>query len=139
MWQNNQNTEMETPKLPAPTESELEILQVLWQKGPSTVRQVNDILNGKREIGYTTTLKLLQIMAEKRLVVRDTSDRVHVYAAAVEEALTQQHLLKRFVDTLFRGSASRLVMQALGNHEASAEELDEIKSLIEKIEQQPPK
>ena len=130
---------METPKLPAPTESELEILQVLWQKGPSTVRQVNDILNEKREIGYTTTLKLLQIMAEKRLVVRDTSDRIHIYEAAVEEALTQQHLLKRFVDTLFRGSASQLVMQALGNHEASAEELDEIKSLIEKIEQQPPK
>jgi BlaI family penicillinase repressor len=130
---------METPKLPAPTESELEILQVLWQKGPSTVRQVNDILNEKREIGYTTTLKLLQIMAEKRLVVRDTSDRVHIYEAAVEETLTQQHLLKRFVETLFRGSASQLVMQALGNHEASAEELDEIKSLIEKIEQQPPK
>lgn len=78
-------------------------------------------------------------MAEKRLVVRDTSDRIHIYEAAVEETLTQQHLLKRFVETLFRGSASQLVMQALGNHEASAEELDEIKSLIEKIEQQPPK
>lgn len=130
---------MEIPKLPTPTESELEILQVLWQKGPSTVRQVNDILNKKREIGYTTTLKLLQIMAEKRLVVRDTSDRIHIYEAAVGETITQQHLLKRFVDTLFRGSASQLVMQALGNHEASSEELDEIKLLIEKIEQQPPK
>ena len=130
---------MEKPNLPAPTESELEILQVLWQYGPCTVRKVNEILNAKREIGYTTTLKMLQIMAEKCLVVRDTSGRVHIYEASVEESATQQHLLKRFVDTLFRGSASRLVMQALGNHESSSEELDEIKSLIEKIEQQSPK
>lgn len=76
-------------------------------------------------------------MAEKRLVFRDTSDRVHIYEAAVEESTTQQHLLKRFVDTLFRGSASRLVMQALGSHPASAEELDEIKLLIEQIENDP--
>ena len=130
---------MTTPKQPAPTESELEILQVLWQMGPCTVRQVNDILNERREIGYTTTLKLLQIMAEKQLVSRDTSDRVHIYHAAVGESSTQQRLLKHFVDTLFRGSASQLVMQALGNHEASSEELDEIKSLIEKIEKQAPK
>jgi predicted transcriptional regulator len=130
---------MTTPKQPAPTESELEILQVLWQMGPCTVRQVNDILNERREIGYTTTLKLLQIMAEKQLVSRDTSDRVHIYHPAVGESSTQQRLLKHFVDTLFRGSASQLVMQALGSHEASSEELDEIKSLIEKIEKQTPK
>ena len=130
---------MTTPAQPTPTESELEILQVLWQMGPCTVRQVNDILNERREVGYTTTLKLLQIMAEKKLVSRDTSDRVHIYHAAVGESSTQQHLLKHVVDTLFRGSASRLVMQALGNHEASSEELDEIKSLIEKIEKQSPK
>lgn len=122
------------PTQPAPTESELEILQVLWQKGPATVRQINAELNNRREVGYTTTLKLLQIMAEKKLVFRDTSDRVHIYEAAVEESTTQQHLLKRFVDTLFRGSASHLVMQALGNHHASSEELDQIKSLIEAIE-----
>lgn len=122
------------PTQPAPTESELEILQVLWKLGPSTVRQINDKLNERREIGYTTTLKLLQIMAEKKLVFRDTSDRVHIYQAAVEESATQQRMLKRVVDTLFRGSASQLIMQALGNHEASSEELDEIKSLIEQIE-----
>ena len=130
---------MTTPKQPAPTESELEILQVLWQMGPCTVRQVNDILNERREVGYTTTLKLLQIMAEKQLVSRDTSDRIHIYHAAVGESIPQQRLLKHFVDTLFRGSASQLVMQALGNHEASSEELDEIKSLIKKIEKQTPK
>jgi predicted transcriptional regulator len=120
--------------LPQPTESELEILQIIWQRGPSTVREVNDLLNERREVGYTTTLKLMQIMAEKGLVRRDTSERVHVYEAAISESDTQQRLLKRFVDTLFRGSASQMVMQALGQHGASAQELDEIKNLIEAME-----
>lgn len=120
---------------PAPTESELEILQVLWIKGPASVRAINEELNQRREVGYTTTLKLLQIMFEKGLVQRDASERVHIYKAAVEESATQQRLLKRFVDTLFRGSATQLVMQALGNHEPSSEELDAIKSLIEQMEQ----
>lgn len=120
--------------LPQPTESELEILQIIWQRGPSTVREVNDLLNERREVGYTTTLKLMQIMAEKGLVRRDTSERVHVYEAVISESDTQQRLLKRFVDTLFRGSASQMVMQALGQHGASAKELDEIKSLIEAME-----
>jgi BlaI family penicillinase repressor len=122
-----------------PTDSELSILHVLWQKGPSTVRTVNDALSEHREVGYTTTLKLLQIMHDKGLVTRVEEGRTHVYAAAVSQEATQSVLLQQFVDTAFRGSAMKLVMQALGNHEASAEELDEIKALIAQMEQEPPK
>ncbi|MCO6487535.1 MAG: BlaI/MecI/CopY family transcriptional regulator [Phaeodactylibacter sp.] len=125
---------MDQRLIPKPTESELEILQVLWQHGPSPVRFVNDKLNEEREVGYTTTLKLMQIMAEKGLVWRNTDSRTHIYQAAVSEADTQKRLLQKFVDTTFRGSAMKLVMQALGNHQASPEELDEIKALIEKME-----
>jgi len=133
-----------------PTESELEILHILWEKGPATVRAVNDLLNerrksglsaarGKESAGYTTTLKLMQIMFEKGLVTRMEDGRTHTYTAAVREEDTQSLLLQQFVDNTFRGSAARLVMQALGNHEASAEELDEIKALIAQIEQNQPK
>ncbi|MDI9873076.1 BlaI/MecI/CopY family transcriptional regulator [Flectobacillus rivi] len=118
-----------------PTESELEILQVLWALGQVTVRQVNDELNKKREIGYTTTLKLMQIMFEKKLVTRTDEGRYHLYQSAVSEDETQQQLLDIFVDTAFKGSAMKLVMQALGNHQTSAEELDEIKKLIAQLEQ----
>ena len=121
-------------KINRPTDAELEILQVLWQKGPSTVRQVNEALNETRETGYTTTLKLLQIMLDKGLVERDDAQRKHIYATAVRESDTQQQLLRQFVDSTFRGSASRLVMQLLGNHNATPQELDEIKALIEKLE-----
>ena len=121
-----------------PTEAELAILQILWEHGPSSVRYVNDELNKARDvrdIGYTTTLKIMQIMAaDKGLVKRDTSSRTHIYRAAVSEAATRKNLLKKFVDSTFRGSAMELVMQALGNHETSQAELDEIKALIEKIE-----
>lgn len=121
-------------KLPKPTVAELQILQILWSQGPSSVREVNDILNKKRDVGYTTTLKIMQIMAEKGLAVRDTSTRTHIYKATVSEGDTQKQLLNRFLETTFKGSASKLVMQALGNHEASAEELEKIKALIKKIE-----
>ncbi len=117
-----------------PTEAELEILQILWEYGASSVRFVNDKLNEEREVGYTTTLKLMQIMADKGLVRRNTESRTHIYEAAASEADMQQRLLKRFVDKAFRGSAMKMVMQALGNHEASAEELDEIKALIRRLE-----
>lgn len=119
-----------------PTESELEILQVLWQRGPSSVREVNEVLNERRDTGYTTTLKMMQIMLDKGLVTRNTESRSHIYRAAVKESETQSQLLKQFVDATFRGSASRLVMQLLGNHKATPEELDEIKALIEKIEKE---
>lgn len=119
-----------------PTETELEILQVLWQKGPSSVREVHDALGSNREVGYTTTLKLMQIMAEKGLVCRNTDARSHIYEAALSEESVQQQLLDKFVHTAFRGSAMNLVMQALGQHQADAEELARIKELIRQIEDQ---
>ncbi|WP_324676252.1 BlaI/MecI/CopY family transcriptional regulator [Hymenobacter sp. GOD-10R] len=125
---------MSTSPLPKPTESELEILQVLWQHGPSTVRFVNDQLSQKRDVGYTTTLKLLQLMLEKGLVHRDDDSRTHVYRSAVRQEETQGLLLDRFVDTAFGGSAMKLVMQALGNRHTSREELDQIRSLLNEIE-----
>lgn len=125
---------MSKQSIPKPTDSELEILQILWQNGPSSVRFVNDYLNEKREVGYTTTLKLMQIMAEKNIAVRNTDSRTHIYAANISEKDTQNALLKKFVDATFRGSAMNLVLQALGNHETSREELDSIKALIKKIE-----
>lgn len=129
-------------QIPKPTEAELEILQILWKNGPSSVRQVHEQLNEARqaadreEVGYTTTLKLMQIMADKGLATRDTSTRTHIYAPAVAEEDTQQQLLQKFVDATFRGSAMKLVMQALGNHQTSPEELEEIKALIEKLEKE---
>jgi len=120
---------------PKPTEAELEILQVLWQQGPCSVRQVHEALGTGREVGYTTTLKLMQIMAEKSLVRRNTEARSHIYEAAAGEQEVQQQLLQRFVDTAFRGSAMSLVMQALGQHQAGSEELEQVKALIRQMEQ----
>ncbi len=117
-----------------PTDSELEILAYLWQQGPSTVRQVHDFLAKTKDAGYTTTLKLMQIMQEKGLVSRTEEGRSHIYTAQVSEEETQQSLLGRFVETAFRGSAAQLVMQALGNHKTSAEELDEIRNLLDNLE-----
>jgi BlaI family penicillinase repressor len=116
-----------------PTDSELEILHVLWTNGPSTVRQVHESLSQSRDIGYTTALKLMQIMHEKGLLTREESNRSHTYAAAVTEEETQRGLVDRFVETAFRGSASKLVMQVLGQHKASRQELDEIKKLLNQI------
>lgn len=119
-----------------PTESELDILNVLWEFGPSSVRFVNEKLSEKRnaEVGYTTTLKLMQIMVDKGLCYRDGNQRVHIYEAALKEKVAQGEYLKNMVNTLFRGSATELVMQALGNHSTSQNELDEIKKLIESLE-----
>jgi len=119
-----------------PTKSELEILQVLWKHGPSTVRLVNDQLNElKREVQYTSTLKLMQIMVEKGLLNRDESQMKHVYSAAAEESKTKNYLLERFVDTMYEGSASNLMMQLLSNKKPSQKELDEIKKLLKKFDQ----
>ena len=127
---------MSHKKFQKPTDAELEILQVLWAHGPSSVRFVNDQLNAIRKIGYTTTLKVMQIMVGKDLVNRNTDARTHIYEANVSEAETQSKLLENFLDTAFRGSATQLVMQALGNHQTSPQELAAIKNLIEKIENQ---
>ena len=117
-----------------PTRSELEILQVLWEHGPSTVRFVNDQLNIQREVNYTSTLKLMQIMWEKGILVRDESSMKHIYSVSEEEQKTKAFLLDKFVDSMYKGSASKLVMQLLGNKKTSKEELDAIRSLLKKIE-----
>ena len=118
-----------------PTKSELEILQVLWELGPSTVRAVNDELLKQKEVNYTTTLKLMQIMADKGIVKRDESQMKHIYSVAEEEQKTKAHLLDKFVDSMYKGSASKLVMQLLGNKSTSKQELDEIKELLKKLEE----
>jgi len=112
-----------------PTDGELGILRVLWDRGPSTVREVAAAMG--RQAGYTTVLKLLQIMTEKKLVLRDESERTHVYRAAYSEDQTQQHLVSDLISRAFEGSATKLVLQALNTGKASAEELDAIRKLID--------
>ncbi len=126
---------MAAPKLIKPTESELEILQVLWSKGLATVREVHEELSRSKEAGYTTTLKLMQIMHEKGIVKRDDSMRTHVYQAAVNKEKTQKHLLNKMIDSLFGGSPTQLVIQALGDdhHKASPEELEKIQTLLDSL------
>ncbi|WP_428661674.1 BlaI/MecI/CopY family transcriptional regulator [Runella sp.] len=119
-----------------PTKSELEILQLLWQYGPSTVRFVNDKLNEeKRAVQYSSTLKLMQIMFEKGIVTRDESSMKHIYGPAIEENKLKKQLLNRFVDTMYKGSASSLVMQLFGNKDTSQQELDEIRDFLKKLDQ----
>ena len=119
-----------------PTEAELEILHVLWTDGAQSVRYINDKLNMHRDpsVGYTTTLKTMQVMNEKGLLVRDDSARSHIYNAAMPQTETQRNLVNHFVESAFKGSAMQLVMEALGNHNASNDELAEIKALIEQME-----
>jgi predicted transcriptional regulator len=117
--------------LPRPTDAELAILRVLWEHGAATVRQVHSVLSNARDTGYTTTLKLMQIMAEKGLVTRDESTRTHVYAARSSRDETQRQLVSDLVDRAFGGSAAALVMQALNAHSTSPEELQEIEHVIE--------
>ena len=124
------------PNIPAmkPTNAELEILQVIWLHGPVSVRFVNDELNHKKQVGYTTTLKLMQIMTEKGLLKRSEKGRKHIYNVVLKEKEAKSLLLDKFVKTAFGGSAMDLVMQALGNHQTTPNELEELKALIDKIE-----
>ena len=119
-------------KLPRPTESELNILRVLWQRGPSTVRQVVEELGP--DTGYTTALKLLQIMTEKGLVSRDDAERTHVFAPAVPEAITQRQLLDDLLERAFGGSAQKLVLQALAGRKPSKSEVSELRRLLDSLE-----
>ena len=121
-------------KPPKPTDAELAILRVIWEQGPSTVRQILQVLDRVRPTGYTTVLKLLQIMTEKGLVRRDESERSHVYRARFSEDQTQRQLLGDLLDRAFAGSTSRLVMQALSGRKASAEELAAIRKLLDEWE-----
>ncbi len=117
-----------------PTKSELEILQVLWKHGPSTVRFVNDQLNRQtRAVQYTSTLKLMQIMVDKSILKRDESNMKHIYSASIEEKKMKGFLLDRFVDSLYDGSASNLMMQLLGNKKTSKKELEAIRGLLDKL------
>ena len=124
---------MATTRYIKPTESELEILQVLWKKGLATVREVHEDLAALKDAGYTTTLKLMQIMHEKGLVKRDDSMRTHVYQAAVSKEKTQKHLLGKMIDSLFGGSSTQLVIQALGEHKATEEELKKIQEMLDNL------
>jgi len=117
-----------------PTKSELEILQVLWRLGPSTVREVNNELIKVKDTNYTTTLKFMQLMADKGLLTRDESQMKHIYSVAEEEQKTKSHLLDKFVDSMYNGSASKLVMQLIGNKKTSLQELQEIKDLLKNLE-----
>lgn len=119
-----------------PTESELEILQVLWGRNLASVREVHEDLAKNKDVGYTTTLKLMQIMHEKGLVKRDDSVKTHIYQAAVSKEKTQKHLLGKMINTLFGGSPTELVIQALGNHKASPAELEEIQRLLNNLKNQ---
>lgn len=126
---------MSTELTTKPTESELEILQILWEKGNCTVRDVHEILTRNKEAGYTTTLKLMQIMHEKGLVERDTTSKTHIYSALASQQKTQQHLVSRLIDNAFNGSAARMVMQALGNHKSSKDEIEAIKKYLDQLDQ----
>ncbi len=119
-----------------PTEAELDVLRILWDHGPNTVRFVNDILNKKKEVGYTTTLKIMQIMLEKNLLTREAKERKHIYTPGISEKETQSIMLDRILGAAFGGSASQLVMRTLGNHKTSKEELEKIREMIDKLEKQ---
>lgn len=119
---------------PKPTAAELEILQILWTRGPSTVRHVKDTLGASKKVGYTTVLKLLQIMLDKGLVCRDEDRRAHVYSASVEKRDTQQRLVRDLLDRVFAGSSAALVLRALAERPASAEETREIRAMLDDIE-----
>lgn len=123
--------------LPKPTDAELAILRVLWERGPRTVREVTDSLQAERGTGYTTALKLLQIMHDKGLVRRDDSQRTHVYSAVAAAEVTQRQLVRDLLDRAFGGSAQQLVLQALSSGRASAAELAEIRKLLDAIERKP--
>jgi predicted transcriptional regulator len=119
---------------PRPTDAELAILGVLWEKGPCTVREVHDALSQTQDTGYTTILKLLQIMTDKGLVVRDESNRAHVYSPRYSEQRTQRQILGDLIDRAFGGSPAKLVMQALSATKASAVELSAIRDLLDQME-----
>jgi predicted transcriptional regulator len=127
---------MATTKYVKPTESELEILGVLWTRTLASVREVHEELAKTKDVGYTTTLKLMQIMNEKGLVKRDDSVKTHIYQAAVSREKTQKHLLGKMINGLFGGSPTQLVIQALGNYKASESEIEEIQQLLNNLKKQ---
>ena len=126
------------PAMPRPTDAELAILRVLWDRGPSTVREVHEALRSSQSSGYTSVLKLLQIMTDKGLVVRDETNRAHVYGPKLTEQRTQLQLLADLVDRAFAGSSAKLVLQALSGRRATREELRDIRALLDQLEERKP-
>jgi len=120
-------------KTSKPTDRELTILRILWDRGPSTVREVNEVMTKDRDTGYTTTLKLMQIMAEKRILIRDESQRQHVYKVAITEEKTQKQLVGDLLERAFSGSAEKLVMRALSAKKVSAKELERIREMLDEL------
>jgi len=125
---------MNNSKQNKPTESEMAILQVLWEQEPSTVREVQEILSETKDSGYTTTLKLMQIMNEKGLLNRNDESKTHIYTAAVKKESIQKQVVSKMINSLFKGSSAKQVMHALGNHRASKQEILEIKKYLDEIE-----
>jgi len=132
---------MPRTNLPRPTQAELDILRVLWDRGPSTVRDVHSTLAKERAIGYTTVLKFMQIMAEKGLVARDETERAHVYKAKVAQEQTQRQLVRHLLEGAFGGSATKLMMQALASKPATAEEIAQMRKMLEEFDKrkEPPR
>jgi predicted transcriptional regulator len=120
-----------------PTESELEILQLLWESHPATVRSINDALNEKREVGYTTTLKTMQNMLDKGLLIREIVEKSHFYSPAIPQEITQEQVLRNVAETAFGGSTSSLVMRALGSGSTTKEELEQIKMMLQELTNSP--
>jgi BlaI family transcriptional regulator, penicillinase repressor len=125
---------MANSKFSKPTESEMEILQVLWESGPCTVREVHDVLSETKGSGYTTTLKLMQIMNEKGLLNRNDEAKTHIYSSVIKKESVQKQVVSKMINGLFKGSSAKLVMHALGNHRASKEEIMQIKKYLDEIE-----
>jgi predicted transcriptional regulator len=132
----NQEETVARPKLPRPTDAELELLNVLWTRGPSTVREIHEDVSQRRETGYTTVLKMLQIMSAKGLVERDEVHRVHIYRPALAQEDTQRALVSDLLDRVFNGSAAKLVMHALASKKASDEDRVLIQKLLNDYEQE---
>ena len=124
----------ETPELPKPSDGEVEILHELWSRGPLTVREVHDALRKKQEVGYTTILKMMQIMHGKGLVSRDDSSRAHIYQAVIKEEDVQTKMVKKLLDHVFKGSAEQLILRALSVKRSTPEELEEIRKILDKLE-----
>src|SRR5580692_1894313 len=132
---NNRDIQSEQQELPEPTRAQLEILQVLWKHGPSTVRFVNDQLNQqKQSLSYTSTLKLMQIMHEKGMLKRDESSMTHIYSSTLEEQRTKGVVLKKFVDAMYNGSVKSLMLELLGNEATTNKQWDTIKDLLNKLD-----
>src|SRR5580700_3646370 len=131
------NKETHLEELPEPTRAQLEILQVMWKHGPSTVRFVNDRLNQqKTSLSYTSTLKLMQIMHEKGMLQRDETSMTHIYSTRLEEGRTKGVVLKKFVDAMYNGSVKNLMLELLGNQDASVEQWDKIKDLLNQLDEE---